>query len=785
MIKSNFSYKAKLFTYLSLLVFTIIIVVSTIYYVNIKNVVENNITESSVNTVMQLKNATETMLKDADRSLLKVATDSTVENFMFMYQEPDKDIIGIIEFLKRVNNAISYNKYFNSCLIYYMKENKVVDIVSGRIMDKNTMVSPGDYQMFSEISKEIIEKVSKLFEDQELSRDMYIFNIDTKHKNNVITLVKPVSWLYKDPKALLLITIDHAYFNDMLNSIKINEKSNVFIIDEEGKPVSTRNKKIYDFLQDQNAKKAIKLMKDNEGYFIADIDQEEYLISFVSSQKYGWKFVYTIPTQEIYRDLNITKIYILILTFLCLLFGIAVSFLFAGKLYVPINKIVTSLKIYNKSKSSSEKNDITYINEGIKLLISQNKSMEEMLNDSMPVMKNSLLNSILKNDLSPDENLWEKLSFYNSCILPDGMYAVCVVGFDEYRKIVAGYNEKQIGMLQIYQTGIIGNICEKYENIETEVVKINENEMALILSLKSADREEAKAIISEFISEAHKAITQNMKYTITIGIGSIYETIYQLHKSLGEARSAYGYKIIRGCNEIISFNDIPRIQEWYYKYPFDIEKSIFKYLKEGDMPSVNDELNKYFDHAHKHISDFTDNKYVFVQLLDNTLKSCVQMGLDVDEIFGKSRDVYKDLFNQETVFDIHSWFVALYKNLMQYISNKKVNKNDEIVSKTIEYIDNNYTLADISLEMLSEELHFSVSYLGKLFRDMTGKSIKEYITEKRVEQAKELLETTGMKVKDIGEMIGYPNTQSFIKIFKKYHGETPGEYQDRMFKKVL
>ena len=72
---------------------------------------------------------------------------------------------------------------------------------------------------------------------------------------------------------------------------------------------------------------------------------------------------------------------------------------------------------------------------------------------------------------------------------------------------------------------------------------------------------------------------------------------------------------------------------------------------------------------------------------------------------------------------------------------------------------------------------FSVSYISKMFKAYTGIPVKEYITQKRIAMASELLLNTGKKVWEVGEAVGYDQQRSFIEIFKKYRGMTPSEYR--------
>ena len=111
--------------------------------------------------------------------------------------------------------------------------------------------------------------------------------------------------------------------------------------------------------------------------------------------------------------------------------------------------------------------------------------------------------------------------------------------------------------------------------------------------------------------------------------------------------------------------------------------------------------------------------------------------------------------------------------------------NAEAVAKTANdlkcYLNNNYSDENITLEKLSKMMGFSVSYLCSIFKRSVGKSIIDYLSEIRIEAAKQLLIQTEYKASSICGMVGYRYNSYFYKLFKSYTGYTPTEYR-KIFK---
>ncbi len=110
---------------------------------------------------------------------------------------------------------------------------------------------------------------------------------------------------------------------------------------------------------------------------------------------------------------------------------------------------------------------------------------------------------------------------------------------------------------------------------------------------------------------------------------------------------------------------------------------------------------------------------------------------------------------------------------------QKSDKNARLMRQVQAYMEANYP-NDISLDGLARTLDFSPYYLSKLFKQHFGVSFIEYLTDLRVRVAKEYLADPTKSVREVGELVGYPNGNYFVKMFKKKTGLTPTEYRNSL-----
>ena len=99
----------------------------------------------------------------------------------------------------------------------------------------------------------------------------------------------------------------------------------------------------------------------------------------------------------------------------------------------------------------------------------------------------------------------------------------------------------------------------------------------------------------------------------------------------------------------------------------------------------------------------------------------------------------------------------------------------ETLLKVINYIESSYK--DAKLSVIANELKFSVVNLSKLIKNYSGKTFKEMLQEKRLDEAEKLILNTDIPVTEIIFSVGYENTNFFYKKFNEKYGVTPREYR--------
>ncbi len=113
----------------------------------------------------------------------------------------------------------------------------------------------------------------------------------------------------------------------------------------------------------------------------------------------------------------------------------------------------------------------------------------------------------------------------------------------------------------------------------------------------------------------------------------------------------------------------------------------------------------------------------------------------------------------------------LLPDAIEFLKHKKYEK----LLPVFEYIDLKYS-EKISLADLSNVMHLNESYLCRLFKEITGKGISDYLNYVRVYKSVQLLKSDNT-LSEIADACGFLSLAYFNKVFKKYKGYTPGEFR--------
>lgn len=280
--------------------------------------------------------------------------------------------------------------------------------------------------------------------------------------------------------------------------------------------------------------------------------------------------------------------------------------------------------------------------------------------------------------------------------------------------------------------------------------------------------------VIEKARELARKLKARTEITFRVGIGSV-KRMDEVAESYNEALNA----LVQTTNRVAHVDDAPVGVQYEENYPIGNEKMLFELTEKGDVNGVVAEANRFFDWMEENYGEY---------MMDIKLK-CIEFVLWAEHIFYESggrsyhfrsrKDYLPTLLELKTLEEVRAWFVDRMGNNCRNMGVKKESQSVSVVEKARNYIDSHYNKKDISLDEVSRSVDISSYYFSKIFKEETGRNFVEYLTEIRMNRARELLAGTELSMKEICGEVGYSDPNYFSRIFKKHTGLTPTEYKEK------
>lgn len=164
--------------------------------------------------------------------------------------------------------------------------------------------------------------------------------------------------------------------------------------------------------------------------------------------------------------------------------------------------------------------------------------------------------------------------------------------------------------------------------------------------------------------------------------------------------------------------------------------------------------------------------HVLAQMMLNqfTLSNLLEEMFELPEYF----DFFYHYCDEDRSFLL---LTAMMEKIVQLRVQKKEESSIGLMNKINRYIDINIS-EDLSLTKLSDTFHMNPAYLSRVYKQISGGNISDYIAARRLELAKRLLRESTIKINRIALQVGYESPSYFNRMFKKMEGITPQEYRD-------
>ena len=300
--------------------------------------------------------------------------------------------------------------------------------------------------------------------------------------------------------------------------------------------------------------------------------------------------------------------------------------------------------------------------------------------------------------------------------------------------------------------------------------------------LLKADSEEQLLLLQQEYIEKIKDIMEGYEHVRYFGgIGKPVNRLRELPASFEQASHAFAHRYLVQDSRILDSGHMT--EEAQKEDNFDIKEvnpkqidrtRIQEFLKQGDREEVVYFVEEFFrDLSNKALQSNIFRQYITMDVYFCVADFLESLQTDTQELETPNQDE-KTLQDSDSA--IH-YITRILQKALAVRDKAASSRYDDVVEQVMKYIDENYADEELSLNLLASHVNFSPNHLSMIFSQQTGQSFIKYLTDYRMNKAKELLRCTGKRSSLISQEVGYKDPHYFSYLFKKTQGMTPTQYR--------
>lgn len=574
--------------------------------------------------------------------------------------------------------------------------------------------------------------------------------------DNLIKYMLPVPYNSLKPTATAIFLIKEESLKGLFKPVLRYKESNSYVFDDKDQLIIALRADTTD-----NADTVKKILSVGErGSEVITLLGTPYLLSYVKSTTTGWTYATLVPRKEVMKPVNDIIYKGVLATAIIIAIGFFMIYLSMRYNYHPLRKLID---LTDRTWGPVIKDK--YGLHKIKAAMAHAETLSETLRTQTekigPALKEYLLSELMKGRITSKQQLNEQGKTVGLS-LQHKQYCVQVM------QLSAQVNKSHMSKSELAL--LYAELLP--ENMEKFVVEMIDSQLVVFILSVSQD----SAHLSErFWDTVHKRYVESTGFPVTIGVGLAYDLdadCSRISSSFIEAVTALQYKVIKGSNQVIFFQDTAMESPSLDWYPLKELERFELLLRKRQPESALAEANAMLANMREKSSNLYAAKHISLEIINRVMQT-------MNDIAGKESLEYPDV----TAFVKYESFEELEATVKDvcmraYHDLKQLDQEvDTPYGGMLQYIEQNACLYTFSVQSMADHLGMSKVHLSRYFKDKANKTVMEVVNELRLEEAKRLLKETGMPLQNIVERIGYADVSSFIRKFKQEMKLTPGEYR--------
>ena len=546
------------------------------------------------------------------------------------------------------------------------------------------------------------------------------------------------------------------------------------IVDRSGKiAFSSYNYPGENFITNEDYFSDIVNLGEIKGNFRARVYGENKIITYAKSFESDFYIINIKSYDDIIKPINDKRNLFMSICLLVLCVLLLLAYFISKFVYSPIKKVTELFREAEFKPSESRLDEVSVISKVFKEAQEYIKKLEDKNKSSNKKLKEDFLRKLIKSDEFTElENI--PFQDYQFNISFDNLILISI-RIDDYNKLDQSSRN-------VYVTTLCSIVPELLkEHFKCEIVDIFDGEIALLLNYVNSKKNDFSLLLQAM--DNLRATTRNtLGITLSIGVGSVSNSIYECSEAYGKAVDMVKHRFILGTDKTIYRKYIDENLAATNSYPSEMEDKIIKSIRSNTKDDFAKNLNDIFQLLKNY--PYAEAVSAFFQVATSCIKTINQTTTKDNSKFYLNFDELGSIFSSlQTLEQAQKWLLDIfdeYQIMLERIYQLKGNKHYAMIDSIQKNIKQNYKDMNLSVESLSASINYTPYYFSRIFKEITGSNVSDYIRRIRIDRAKEFLCNDEYKINEIPALVGFTSISHFYSVFKKEVGLTPAAYKEYM-----
>lgn len=585
-----------------------------------------------------------------------------------------------------------------------------------------------------------------------------------EHASEEMPVISFVLTSDKTLSSFLIIDLNQQALHSMIRPLSGDENYKLLLLGENGQLLSTDDStQVGSMVSDQGYFQSIRETSLPYGSFLEDENERQLNYSFYRNGTWPIIFVNQVEQNYLLRNMVALQKKVWVCLSIFLICSSALAILFTFYTYHPINRMLKIAERDPQTAALKKSSEFCIITDYLENAEKNNFK----LSVASEAKRRDLLQQLYKGEYVSD---WKSQAEQYGLVLDLPMYLVCLL---QIHPETQEFPENERNLYRFRICSIAEKLFDSPQNCI--VSEYSANTICIIFNSSQ------ETDVSARFQTLQRFVYEQFSILLTVAVGEWCEDLADVSYSFQAACANLKYQLFYGRMSIITGADVAKRMNQPYLFPQREFDQLVKSIREANEENLLEACGKFFTRIENY--DYNLAILSLTQMLvlaDQTIENELHLKNEGLTECIKKLNQYVE---KSTLQELQEWIGSEFIKTLSAIKSQQTDRKSDYVNAISSYVQEHFQSSSLSVDEIAAAVRLSPNYARKIFRDATGQTLSDYISDVRFRQACQLLASTNYPAKVISEMVGQANCNYFYTAFKKKMGKTPDQYRHEMEKR--